>query len=37
VQCGSGSDKVKADRSDKVDRGSCERVVRRGGGKARKK
>jgi hypothetical protein len=37
VQCGSGSDKVKADRSDKVDRVSCERVIRRGGGKAPKK
>jgi hypothetical protein len=31
VQCGGGIDKVKADRSDKVDKVSCERVIRRGG------
>jgi Ca2+-binding RTX toxin-like protein len=37
VQCGAGIDKVKADRSDKVDRVSCERIIRRGGGKAHKK
>jgi hypothetical protein len=37
VQCGAGFDKVKADRSDRVDKVSCERIIRRGGGKAHKK
>jgi hypothetical protein len=37
VQCGAGVDKVKADRSDKVNKASCERIIRRGGGKPRKK
>jgi hypothetical protein len=37
VQCGAGVDKVKADRSDRVAKASCERVIRRGGKKGRKK
>ena len=37
VQCGAGNDKVKADRSDRIDKSSCERILRRGGGKAHKK
>lgn len=37
VQCGAGRDKVKADRSDKVDKRGCEQVIRPGGERGRKK
>ena len=37
VQCGTGNDKVKADRADRIDKSSCERILRSGGGKAHKK